>query len=150
MFSKMRAPRCSAPLANACVVSTGLVRPSLGSHTAPTTSLASISGHSAAASRAVITSTSKPNTRAMEAPRFSSSKRSALLAIDTEPFCRKPVGWPVSASNVASRLEVYCASCVRLRVARSWPTSPAACHVVPDVRRLRSSSTTSVRLSLVR
>ena len=36
---------------------------------------------------------------------------------------------------------VYCASRVRLCVARSCPTSPAACQVVPQVSCLRSSST---------
>ena len=35
----------------------------------------------------------------MEAPRFSSSKRSALLAKEMLPFCLKPVAWPVSASS---------------------------------------------------
>jgi hypothetical protein len=39
----------------------------------------------------VITSTSSPNSRAIDAPRFSSSKRSSLVAIATDPRCMKPV-----------------------------------------------------------
>ena len=37
-----------------------------------------------------------------------------------------------------------------LYVARSWPTSPAACHVVPDVSFLRSRRTTSFQPRSVR
>ena len=38
-----------------------------------------------------ITSTGRPKTRAMDAPRFSSSKRSALAATATEPRVWNPV-----------------------------------------------------------
>ena len=46
--------------------------------------------------------------------------------------------------------DVYLASSVIRRVARSWPTRPAACQVVPQVSWRRSSSSTSVMPSLVR
>jgi len=72
------------------------------------------------------------------------------VAVLTEPFCRKPVAWPVSASSDRYSSAVYFASSVRLRVARNCPTSPAACQVVPEVSLLRSSSTTSVMPILVR
>ncbi len=87
--------------------------------------------------------TGKPNTRAIDAPRFSSSKRSSFGAIATEPRCWKPVACPVSSSNVANRFVVYCARRVRFCVARNCPTKPAACHVVPLVSCLRSNNTTS-------
>ena len=66
-----------------------------------------ISGHIVEASFGVITSTSSPNTFAIEAPRLSSSKRSWLLATETDPFIRKPVAWPVSSSREANKLVVY-------------------------------------------
>ena len=36
---------------------------------------------------------------AIEAPRFSSSMRPSVSAIEIEPFCLKPVAWPVSFSS---------------------------------------------------
>src|SRR5260370_35648651 len=44
----------------------------------------------------------------------------------------------------------YCLMRVALRVARNWPTSPAACQVVPQVSLPCSSRTTSVQPSLAR
>ena len=41
---------------------------------------------------------------AIEAPRFSSSNRSALRATMIEPFCLKPVACPVSASRAVQQL----------------------------------------------
>ena len=41
---------------------------------------------------------------AIEAPRFSSSKRPSVSAIEIEPFCLKPVAWPVSFSSPSNRL----------------------------------------------
>ena len=41
---------------------------------------------------------------AIEAPRFSSSNRSAFSARLIEPFCLKPVACPVSASSVVQQL----------------------------------------------
>ena len=35
--------------------------------------------------------TGKPNTRAIDAPRFNSSNRSSFVAMATEPRCWKPV-----------------------------------------------------------
>ena len=61
---------------------------------------------------------------AIEAPRFSSSNRSALSARLIEPFCLNPVACPVSASSACSSSEVYLASSVIRRVARSWPDQP--------------------------
>ncbi len=67
-----------------------------------------------------------------------------------DPFCFRPVAWPVSPSNSRYSSAVYLASRVMLALPRSWPISPAACQVVPEVSLRRSSSTTSVMLILVR
>ena len=40
-----------------------------------------------------------PKALAMEAPRRSSSQRSALVAMEMLPFCFSPVAWPVSFSR---------------------------------------------------
>jgi hypothetical protein len=76
--------------------------------------------------------------------RCNSSSRAAFSATAIEPFCLKPVAWPVSASSVRSSSLVYLASSVSVRVARNCGTRPAACQVVPQVSCRRSSSTTSV------
>ena len=81
------------------MVSMGFVRPSRGSHTAPTRSSVRMSGQRRPASDGVITSTSTPKHRAMDAPRFSSCIRSAVRATLMLPGRRKPVAWPVSASS---------------------------------------------------
>ena len=59
------------------------------------------SGYNSLASRGEITSTSSPKHFAIDAPRFSSSKRPAFGATLIEPFCLKPVACPVSSSKVA-------------------------------------------------
>ena len=87
---------------------------------------------------------------AIEAPRFSSSNRSPLRARLIEPFCLNPVACPVSASSECRSSEVYLASSVMRRVARSCPISPAACHVVPQVSLPCSSRSTSRLPSLAR
>ncbi|CAB4939838.1 unannotated protein [freshwater metagenome] len=140
----MITPRARAPFAKARVVSTGFVTPSPGRCTPPTTSSTLARGTISLTSPAVITFTASPKTRAIEAPRLSSSNRASVVATLTEPRCWNPVAWPVSASRVAKSSVVYWARRVRLWVARSWPTRPAACQVVPLVSSDRSSSTTSV------
>ena len=89
--SKILAPPLRAPLARAVVVSIGLVWPSLGRKTPPTTSSVLISGQRRFISSVPMTSTSRPKVRAMEAPRFHSSKRSSVVATEMDPFCLKPV-----------------------------------------------------------
>ena len=148
--SKIFAPRIRAPLAKAWVVSMGLVCPSFGRNTPPTTSDVSIRGYSELISSAVRRFTSKPKLFPIDAPRLNSSNRACVFATPMEPFCLKPVAWPVSASSPANSSDVYFASSVMLRVARNCPTSPAACQVVPQVSCLRSQSTTSVIPILVR
>ena len=101
VFSKTRAPPLVAPLTSAMVVSIGLVWPSFGSHTPPTTSSTLSSGHLRLMSAGPITSTSRPKVLAIEAPRRNSSNRSAWVATATLPRCRKPVACPVSFSSVA-------------------------------------------------
>ena len=86
----------------------------------------------------------------MVAWRFSSSRRSAESASDSEPFWRKPVARPVSASSSAIRAAEYLASLVSVLEPRSWPMRPAACQVVPEVSRFLSSSTTSRQPSFAR
>ena len=84
----MRAPPMRAPLASAAAVSLGLVWPSLGTYTAPTRSSVRISGHNSPASRGVMTTTSRPNERAIEAARVSSVRRSAVRATAILPLRR--------------------------------------------------------------
>jgi hypothetical protein len=93
------APPWRAPLASASVVSIGLVRPSRGSQSAPTRSSVRMSGQRRPASAGVITSTSTPKQRAIEARRESSCMRSAVRARLTLPGRRNPVACPVSASS---------------------------------------------------
>jgi hypothetical protein len=98
-FSTMVAPPRRAPRASASVVSIGFVRPSPGIHTAPARSSVRMSGHSLPASSGEMGSTSTPKQRAIEAPRFSSIRRSAVRATLMLPQRRKPVACPVSASS---------------------------------------------------
>jgi hypothetical protein len=58
-----------------------------------------MSGHRRPASRGEITCTSTPKHRAIDAPRFSSTIRSAVRATLTLPERRNPVACPVSASS---------------------------------------------------
>src|SRR5436305_10356398 len=75
--------------------------------------------------------------------RLSSSQRASLLASRIEPTPWKLTSWPVSAPMLAHSFAEYCISLVRLRRDRSCPTSPAACHVLPAVSAVFSSSRTS-------
>ena len=52
--------------------------------------------------------------------------------------------------NAAYKEALIRESSVSAWVPRTWETSPAACHVVPPVRRTRSNTRTSVTPSLVR
>ncbi len=90
-----------APRASAIVVSIGLVCPSPGRCTPPTTSDTSSSGQRRAISLRPTSPTSSPNIRAIDAPRRNSSRRSALVAIDRLPRRWNPVACPVSASSEA-------------------------------------------------
>ena len=54
----------------------------------PMTSPVYSNGMRSLISSGVTTSTRRPNTCAMDALRFSSSKRSSAVAIDTDPHCR--------------------------------------------------------------
>ena len=61
-----------------------------------------------------------------------------------KPTGLKPVDWPVSASSRAYRSRVYWRISVEVyEVEPKVTISPAACQVVPEVRRSRSSSSTS-------
>ena len=107
VFSKIFTPAERAPLARACVTSIGLTTPSPGKCTAPTRSSTRASGTKSFTSAGVMMLTGRPNTRAIDAPRLSSSKRSSFGAIATEPRCWKPVACPVSSSRVANKFVVY-------------------------------------------
>ena len=98
-LSMMVAPPWRAPRAIASVVSIGFVRPSPGIHTAPARSSVRISGHRRPASLGEITSMSTPKHRAIDAPRLSSIRRSAVRATLMLPERRNPVACPVSASS---------------------------------------------------
>ena len=99
MFSAMRTPALRAPRASARVVSTGFVWPSFGRNTAPMRPSVASSGQRSWAAPGDRICTSRPKQRAMDAPRFSSSKRASLAATAMEPTCLKPVAWPVSRSS---------------------------------------------------
>ena len=64
------------------------------------------------------------------------------------PTCLNPVASPVSASSRPYRSRVYWRIWVEVSEVEPKVTiSPAACQVVPEVSRSRSSSTTSVQPS---
>ena len=66
-----------------------------------------------------------------------------------KPTGLKPVACPVSASSRAYRSRVYLRSSVEVsEVEPNVTISPAACQVVPEVSRSRSSSTTSFQPSV--
>ena len=98
-----------------------------------------------------MTFTSSPKFFAIEAPRISSSNRPCVSAMVIEPFCLKPVAWPVSRLQP---LEEPGRVLGELGEVAAWraaaPTRPAACQVVPQVSCLRSSSTVFVMPILVR
>ena len=81
------------------MVSIGLVWPSLGMNSAPTTSAVSNCGQRRARSFGVNTSQTSPKFCAIAALRRSSVQRASLVAMLIEPFCFSPVGWPDSASS---------------------------------------------------
>ena len=132
------------------MVSTGLVWPSLGVQSPPTTPLPESKGYLASTSLGVKNSTSTPKARPIAPVRLNSSKRASFKATATEPFCLNPVACPVLASSVLSSSDVYLANSVSVRVARNCGTNPAACQVVPQVSCRRSSNTTSLMPSKVR
>ena len=102
------------------------------------------SGYSSPACCGVITSTSTPKLRASAACLRRVCMRSGVRATLTLPHCFQPVARPVSASSVEYSSMPYLLIRVMLRFGRIWPTSPAACQVVPQVSLPCSSSSTSV------
>src|SRR5690349_24942950 len=67
------------------------------------------------------------------------------------PIGLNPVASPVSSSRRAYRSRVYLRISVDVsEVDPNVTIRPAACHVVPDVNRSRSSRTTSAQPSLAR
>ena len=102
VFSKMRTPRWRARLGQRLATLAGSAWPLAGMKSPPVTPFRSISGCLARASAGDTMWASTPNTLPMVAWRFSSSRRSADSASDSEPFWRKPVARPVSASSSAT------------------------------------------------
>jgi hypothetical protein len=97
-----------------------------------------------ATSAAEISCTSTPQYRLNADTRRYSSSRSASVAISMNPTGLNPVARPVSASSRLYSALVYLRISVEVSdVDPNVTMSPAACHVVPEVRRSRSSSTTS-------
>ena len=76
---------------------------------------------------------SKPVISPMAAMRWSSLSRAWFCASQKPPVRRKPVAWPVSASNSGNSSVAYTERRVRFSEARSGPTIPAACQEVPLV-----------------
>jgi hypothetical protein len=137
-------------LASDIVRSVGLALPSPGIQIAPLRSSVRITGNRSPASRGVISCTSTPKLRASAACFFSTCQRAAVRATLTLPQAFQPVARPVSASSVLYSSMPYLLMRVMLRFGRIWPTSPAACQVVPQVSWPCSSSSTSVMPSLAR
>src|SRR5215467_13865935 len=102
-----------------------------------------MTGHSSPARCGVMISHARPYASAMAAVRRSWTRRSGVRATMTPPHRANPVSRPTSpASREYSSVE-YWTSRVPLSEARNWPTSPAACQVVPQESRPCSSSSTS-------
>ncbi len=95
-------------------------------------------------------SNSMPKLFARAICRLMSCSRSGVFATFRLPHCFQPVARPVSASSDEYSSMPYWLIRVALRVARVWPTRPAACQVVPHVSLPCSSSTTSVTPSFAR
>ena len=149
--SRIVAPRIRAPLARAIVTSTGFTRPSVGVWKAARMSSVRAIGNSSPTSRGLISCTSTPQCRLNAETRRYSSRRPASAATSISPIGRKPVAWPVSASSREYRSLVYIRSSVEVcEVEPNVTIRPAACHVVPEVSRSRSSSTVSVQPSWAR
>ncbi len=102
-----------------------------------------MTGYRAPAWAGVRISASRPNAAAAAAVRRSWVSRAGVRATISPPQRRNPADSPVSSSSRAYRSVEYCTSRVPLSVARSRPTSPAACQVVPQDSWPCSSSSTS-------
>ena len=109
-----------------------------------------MTGHLSCACSGVSISQSRSKAAAVAAVRRSATIRSSVRATIRPPHCRYPVASPVSASSPAYSSEEYCTRRVPLSLARSRPTRPAACHVVPHDSVPCSRSTTSVQPSCAR
>ncbi len=109
-----------------------------------------MSGYRAPACAGVSSSACRPNAAAAAAVRRSWVSRSGVRATMSPPQRRNPADSPVSASSPEYSSVEYCTSRVPLSEARSWPTSPAACQVVPQDSCPCSSSSTSVQPSSAR
>ena len=143
VFSRNSAPRARAPRAIACVTEAGSMYPSVGRKAAATTSSLDMSGNSSWARCGETSSIGRPKLFAIVVSRFSSITRSAEQASRRLPVSRQSTAWPVSASR-PRYISTDCSSIrVVLRDDRSWPTSPAACHVAPSVSRCCSRTSTS-------
>jgi hypothetical protein len=102
-----------------------------------------ISGKSSCARCGEITSIGRPKLFAIVVSRLSSITRSGEHARRSEPVSCQSTACPVSASS-PRYISTDCSNMrVVLRLERSWPTRPAACHVAPSVSWCCSSSTTS-------
>ena len=101
VFSKIRAPRCLAPLAIDIVTSTGLARPSSGVQKPWMTSSVRISGTRSATSRGDSTSLVIPTERMYAVSRRKLSSARGVVASWRYPHCLKPVDSPVSSSSRA-------------------------------------------------
>ena len=110
----------------------------------------SISGYRAPAWAGLSSSARSSNASAAAAVRRSWVSRSGVRATISPPQRRNPADSPVSASSRAYSSVEYCTSRVPLSDARSWPTSPAACQVVPQDSWPCSTSSTSVQPSPAR
>ncbi len=86
VFSMICTPKARAPLANAIVVSIGLVCPSFSTYRLPTTPSVFTPGYSASSSWLLIIWDETPNTLAIDEVRWSSSSLSEFLANETLPM----------------------------------------------------------------
>ena len=109
-----------------------------------------MTGYRSPAWAGLMISQSRPKASATAAVRRSWTMRSAVRATMMPPHRRNPADRPVSASSRAYSSVEYCTSRVPLSEARSWPTRPAACQVVPHDSCPCSSSRTSVQPIAVR
>jgi len=112
----------------------------VGHHSAAVTAVVSSIGHSPASRAGVRNSTSSPADRATAARARNSAARSAVIAMRTLPVWRQSAGYPVSCSMRAYSATDAIASRHRSLVARTCPTSPAAC---PDVAPASSPCSTT-------
>src|SRR5215831_1149098 len=137
-------PAARAPAAKDWVSWLGSAYPSDGTQTAPCSPSEFSGGNNRSASRAESRCTSSPKLVPSAAIRRSSAHRAALAATRSEPTPRQPVAYPVLASSPEYVRTLVRISWVSPAFVRNWPTSPAACQVLPCVSRLRSTTVTSV------